>query len=132
MIFLIIAAVIAVIGAFFVIRQFSNQNKEQGVAAVLVTTGLSLIVGSFGSVWDKIIQIIAILKNSQTTKDSIYITKEMSEANILQLIVGVVLLVVGIYFWQYVKNKIYILNINAYQDKRIEGNNHDGTVKNFV
>jgi hypothetical protein len=128
---LIVAVVIAGIGAFFAVRQFSNQNKEQGVASVLVTTGLSLIVGSFSSIWDKIIQIIAILKNSQTVKDSIHITKEMSEANILQLVVGVVLLAVGIYFWQYVKNKIYILNINAYQDKRIEGHNRDLGLSTF-
>ncbi len=125
LIFLIVAIVIAVVGAIFAVRQFINQNKEQGVAAVLVTTGISLIVGSFGSVWDKIIQIISILKNSQTTKESIQITKEMSEANILQLIVGVVLLAVGIYFWHYVKNKIFILNINGYYDKRIEGQNKD-------
>ncbi|MBZ5753034.1 SAVED domain-containing protein [Metabacillus rhizolycopersici] len=125
MIYWIIAGVIILIGGYFTVRHFANQNKELGVAAVLVTAGLSLIVGSFGSVWDKIIQILAILKNSQTAQESINITKEMSEPNLLQLLIGIALLAFGIYFWHYIKNKIYILNINAYQDKRIEGHNRD-------
>ena len=113
------------IGAFFVIKQFSNQNKEQGISSLLITTALSLIVGSFGSFWDKFIQFLSILKNSETAKESIAIIKETSEPNIPQLITGAILLIAGIYFWKYIKNKIYILNINGYYDKRIEGNNRD-------
>ncbi|WIG25103.1 SAVED domain-containing protein [Bacillus toyonensis] len=125
--FFIIILVIAIIGigAFFAIKQFVSQNKEQGISSLLITTGLSLIVGSFGSFWDKPIQILSILKNSKTAKESIDITKEMSEPNVLQLIAGAILMIVGIYFWQYIKNKIFILNINGYYDKRIEGHNRD-------
>lgn len=81
------------IGAFFVIKQFSNQNKEQGISSLLITTGLSLIVGSFGSFWDKFIQVLSILKNSETAKESIAIIKETSEPNIPQLITGAILLI---------------------------------------
>ncbi|WP_412675251.1 SAVED domain-containing protein [Bacillus mobilis] len=124
---IVLVLIIAIlgIGAFFVFKQFSNQNKEQGISSLLITTGLSLIVSSFGSFWDKIIQVLSILKNSETAKESIAIIKETSEPNILQLITGVILLIAGIYFWKYIKNKIYILNINGYYDKRIEGNNRD-------
>lgn len=123
----IIILVIAIIGigVFFVIKQFSSQNKEQSLSSLLITTGLSLVVGAFGSPWDKPIQTLSILKNSETAKESIAITKEMSEPNILQLIIGAVLFLAGIYFWKYIKNRIFILNINGYFDKRIEGHNRD-------
>jgi hypothetical protein len=83
----------------------TKHHKEESLSYTLVTSGLALIDGSFGSLSDK---IFAFLRN---TPDGV---------NWIELIVGFILVGCGLYGRQYVKNKLYILNINGYYSKRIE------------
>jgi hypothetical protein len=114
-----------IIGVIFAVIKFRGNKKEEGFGDVFLTTGFGLVVSSFGTIQDKAIQTIAIVKNSQNVDDSIKVVKNLSEVNYPQLIMGAVLLAVGVWFKYYVKNKLYILNINGYYDKRIEKNSGD-------
>ncbi|ELK38969.1 2-methylthioadenine synthetase [Brevibacillus agri BAB-2500] len=78
--------------------------------------GIELIFGSFGTFDDK---LFAFLSNQQV------------DTNYLQLITGFILLIGGIYFHFYIKNKMYILNINGYFDKRIEHHQNDLNLSPF-
>lgn len=116
LIFWVISILILVIGIFSVLRRFNKNQKEEVISDVLIAGGLQLILASFGNFDDK---FFAFLSGTQST------------TNYIQLTVGFTLLVGGILFFFYVKNKIYILNINGYFDKRIEQHHHDLGLNDF-
>lgn len=97
-----------VIVAVFI--HIKNRQKEEALSDILIFGGIELILGSFGTFDDK---LFAFLSGTQ------------SNTNYIQLGVGFILLIGGIFFLFYVKNKLYILNINGYFDKRIEQHHHE-------
>lgn len=131
MVYVVITIVTLLVLVFVVVWNLLNNKKENGFASVLLTTGIGLIVGSFGTFIDKIIQIISIVKSSNSAQDTMKISAQMSAPNILELIVGCVLTGFGVFFLVYIKKKIYILNINGYYDRRIEGHNEDVNLGTF-
>lgn len=112
----IISVVILVIGGIFAFFQFINKRKEEAVSSLLLTVGVELICGAFGTFDDK---VFAYLSNQQV------------DTNIVQLVTGLILLAGGVYFSVYIRNKIYILNINGYFDKRIEQHQGDLNLSPF-
>lgn len=60
-----------------------------------------------------------------------FLAHEQAQTNYLQLVTGFILLFGGIYFHFYIKNKMYILNINGYFDKRIELHQNDLNLSSF-
>ncbi|WCK57138.1 SAVED domain-containing protein (plasmid) [Aneurinibacillus sp. Ricciae_BoGa-3] len=131
MVYWIIAGITVIIALVLFFKGFLNNKQEQGFARALIASGLGLVAGSFGSTLNEVIQAIAIIKNSKTAQDSINITNEMSQTNYPELVTGIILVLGGVYFLQYVKKKLYILNINGYEDKRIEGHNQDVRLGSF-
>lgn len=97
-------------GIIAVIRHLSRKQKEEAFSDILIAGGFELIITSFGTFDDK---LFAFLSGTQ------------SNTNYVQLGVGLILLFGGIFFFFYVKNKLYILNINGYFDKRVEQHHQD-------
>lgn len=130
-ILIISVILIMLIGMFFIINKFRLKRKEQGVSAILLTLGSSLVAGSFGDVWSNINQIITTFFLSESVDEVIKTNSAFSQTNWVQLITGLLLLVVGGYLVYFVKNKLFILNINADFDKRIEPINKDLGLSTF-
>lgn len=103
-------------GIIAVLHHINKKQKEEVISDILIAGGLQLILASFGTFDDK---IFAFLSGTQST------------TNYIQLTVGFALLVGGILFFFYVKNKLYILNVNGYFDKRIEQHHHDLGLNDF-
>lgn len=130
-ILIISVILIIIIGIFFIINKFRLKKKEQGVSAILLTIGSSLVVGSFGDVWSNINQTITTVFLSESVDEVIETNSAFSQTNWVQLITGLLLMGVGGYLAYFVKNKLFILNINAYFDKRIEPSNKDLGLSTF-
>lgn len=128
---LIISVILIIfIGILFIIDKFRLKKKEQGVSAILLTIGSSLVVGSFGDVWSNINQTITTVL-SESVDEVIKTNSAFSQTNWVQLITGLLLMCVGVYLAYFVKNKLFILNINAYFNKRIEPSNKDLGLSTF-
>ncbi len=121
---------ITVIGVIFFWRNIVNQNKEQGYANILFTTGISLIVNAFGTLFNNIMQSVTMLQ-SKSVDDSLKIQKAFSDVNYPSLIIGVILIATGFLFYRYINNKMFILNINGYFDRRIEGHHKSLSLSTF-
>ncbi|WP_052013252.1 SAVED domain-containing protein [Halalkalibacter akibai] len=127
---LYIILVILVIGAIIFFRNMVIQKKEQGYAAVLFTTGIVLITNAFGTFFDNVMQILTMLQ-SNSVEDSLRIQESFSDVNYTSLFIGVVLLLTGWLFSRYIQNKMFILNINGYYDRRIEGHHNELSLSTF-
>ncbi|OFO53723.1 hypothetical protein [Nosocomiicoccus sp. HMSC059G07] len=68
---------------------------------------------------------------SESIDDVIKANSSFSQTNWIQLITGFFLISVGLYLVYFVKNKLFILNINAYFDKRVESSNEDLGLSTF-
>ncbi len=88
----------------FILFIIFGTKKEKSISGTLITAGLGLITKSFDG-----------------TNNIWY----------WQTITGFILLIVGIYLFVYDKNKLYILNINGYYDRRIETNFKDLRLDSF-
>lgn len=128
---IILFLLIIVIGIGIIINKFKSKKKEQGVSAILFTTGLSLVSSSFGNFWSNINQTIAIVFFSESLNDVVEINSAFSQTHWIQLFTGMFLIGIGGYLMYFAKNKLFILNINAYFDKRIESNNQDIGLSTF-
>lgn len=128
---LILMIFIISVGIYFIINNFKLKKKEQGVSAILLTIGPTLIVSSFGNVWSNINQTIATLFSSESADEVIELNSAFSQTNWVQLITGLLLIGAGGYLTYFSKNKLFILNINAYSDKRIEPNSKDLGLSTF-
>ncbi|WP_433746374.1 SAVED domain-containing protein [Falsibacillus pallidus] len=109
-IFLTIFILVFFGGVVAVIRHLSRKQKEEAISDILIAGGFELIIASFGTFDDK---LFAFLSGTQ------------ANINYVQLGIGLLLLMGGIFFFFYVKNKLYILNINGYYDKRVEQHHQD-------
>lgn len=125
----IISAVI-IIGAILFFRNMANQKKEQGIANVLFTTGISLIVSAFGTFFSQVIQAYTMFQ-SQSVRDSLKIQQSFSEVNYPSLIIGLILTGTGVFFTRYINKKMFILNVNGYYDRRIEGHHKELSLSTF-
>ncbi|WP_311794934.1 hypothetical protein [Alicyclobacillus acidiphilus] len=104
MVYVVITIATLLVLAFVVSRNMSKNKKETGFASVLLTTGIGLIVGSFGTFIDKVIQIISIINSSNSAEDTMKISAQMSAPNVLELIVGCVLTGFGVFFFIHIKS----------------------------
>ncbi|OMD37538.1 SAVED domain-containing protein [Paenibacillus odorifer] len=117
---LILIIVIISIAIFFWIKSFKQGRKDEGFATVFITVGLELFVTAFGDFYNKLKEIIILVRDSQSVNDSLRISSEFSQVNYIQLVAGLLLIVFGLFFLRYSKNKLYILNVNGYFTNRIE------------
>jgi hypothetical protein len=115
-VFIFIAILVFIIGVIFAIRHFLQRQREEALSDILIMSGLELIITSFGTFDDK---LFAFLRNTD------------AQNNYVQLVVGIILLSAGIGFLFYIKNRLYILNINGYFDRRIEQHHHDLNLSTF-
>lgn len=87
------------------IKKKKNNQIETGFAYQVSATGLTLITSSFGSGMDKIFALFS---------------KETESNNMIQLIAGFALLLVGMWMGYYVKNKLCVINLLGTKQRRIE------------
>lgn len=127
----VIVILIMLIGMFYIFNNFKSKKKEQGISSILLTIGLSLVVGSFGDIWSNINQMITVVFLSESVHDVIKANSSFSQTNWIQLITGFLLMGIGFYLVYFDKNKLFILNINSYFDKRIESSNKDLGLSTF-
>jgi len=118
-----IVIIVLIVGMIFTVNFFFSNKKEQGVSTILITSGLSLTISSFGNTWTNINRLFATIILSESSNDAIKINSAFSETQWVQLTVGIILILSGIYLLYFIKNKLFILNLNAYYDNRIESNN---------
>ncbi|MGE7713243.1 SAVED domain-containing protein [Priestia megaterium] len=126
---LYVLLIMIIVGAFLFFKNMANQNKEQGYAIVLFTTGIGLITSAFGTIFDNVIKTFMMLQ-STSVKDSLKI-QESFDVNYPSLIIGGILVLTGIWFQRYINNKMFILNINGYYDRRIDGHHKELGLSTF-
>lgn len=128
----IIVLVIFIFICIIIIKKsFLNNKKEEGFANLILTAGLTLTTTSFGTNSDKLLRASFIWKNSTTSQDAMEIINKSTQINFVSLFVGLGLTFLAIALKCYVKNKLYILNINGYFDKRIENHHNDLSLSAF-
>lgn len=109
--------IILLIGGIFVVKHLANKQREEAVADTVITVGVELIVTSFGTFDDK---VFAFLSHNEV------------QNNIVQLVTGGVLFIIGLFLMFHVKNKMYILNINGmFHERRIENHHKDVGLNQF-
>lgn len=109
MVWSIIASVIVAAGIFTLFKT-RKQQLEVGFALNVITTGLALIVESFGTFTDKVFALLA---------------GETSSNNLVQLAAGFILVCIGFWMLSYIKNKLTILNLLGFKERRIEEHRQD-------
>ena len=111
---LAVTAVLIIVGSLlYTIINFLKKKKEEGFASIFITAGLQLTVTSFGSFYENLKEFMVLFK-SQNVEESLKVHQTFSQVNWSQLVIGIVLILLGFYFFQYLKHRIYILNINGY------------------
>lgn len=104
-----IVTLIFIVCISIAVSHFMKRQREEGIAYVIIMGGLELIATSFGTFDDK---VFAFLSKSEV------------QNNIVQLIAGFVLLLIGLYLIFHSRNRMYILNLNGmFHDRRID-NHH--------
>ncbi|MBM7651750.1 SAVED domain-containing protein [Neobacillus cucumis] len=112
----IIAAFFLIGGLFLIIKHFAQKQKEESLSYTFITIGLELITTSFGTFDDK---VFAFLTNTQVN------------TNYVQMVVGGILSILGVFLLLYIKSRIYVININGYSDYRIEKHYKDLNLSAF-
>lgn len=112
---MIINIVLFILLAFLVLK-IKNANKEQTPAGLLIGTGLALITSSFPDFTDKLFNFaetaLSYINSVNTTQ-----TNEM-DVNIISLICGILLVLLGIYYNLNIKDRFFVLNILS-KDRRL-------------
>ncbi|MEC5231982.1 SAVED domain-containing protein [Bacillus licheniformis] len=103
--FSIAAVLIVIFGFILLIIKKNNRQLENGFAINFMSSGLALIVDSFGTFSDK---LLALINKSQPSN------------NYVQLVTGAVLIAIGFWMKRYIKKKISILNMLGVKERRIE------------
>jgi len=106
----IVAILIAAFGFIILIFKKNNRQLENGFAINFISTGLALIVDSFGKFSDKLFA---------------FITESKLSNNYVQLFTGAILIAIGFWMKRYIKNKISILNLLGVKERRIEEHKDD-------
>ncbi|MCA1042419.1 SAVED domain-containing protein [Bacillus infantis] len=107
---MIVSGIIVLIGLVFLFSKNKNKQIESGFSISFITTGMALITGSFGTFLDMVFGLL---------------TGESVTNNILQLITGFILIFIGLWMRQYIKNKLSILNLLGVKERRIEEHRSD-------
>lgn len=115
--FSIIAVLIVIFGIISLIFKRNKRQLENGFALNLMSTGLALIVDSFGKLSDK---VFALIDANQPTSN-----------NYVQLVSGFILLILGFWMKKYIKNRIGILNLLGVKERRIEEHKSDVGLNQF-
>ncbi|MBO2945653.1 SAVED domain-containing protein [Paenibacillus sp. F411] len=109
--------IILLVGVIFFVKHLANKQREEAVADTVMTIGGELIVTSFGTFDDK---VFAFLNHTEV------------QNNIVQLVTGGLLFIIGLFLMFHVKNKMYILNINGmFHERRIENHHKDVGLNQF-
>ncbi|WP_256942575.1 SAVED domain-containing protein [Bacillus sp. OV166] len=113
---MIASGIIVLIGVFVLFNKTKNKQIESGFSINFITTGLALIVESFGTFSDKVFG---------------FLSGNESNNNTLQLVTGFILIVIGIWMNRYIKNKLSILNLLGVKERRIEEHRQDVGLNQF-
>lgn len=100
--------VVSIIVGFTVAKIF-NTEKEQNISSILISTGVALIISSFATTSDKIIDIVNHLIGSSDL---------VSSNNYVSMICGFILISIGIYCKKNIKDRFFVLNFLS-KDKRV-------------
>ncbi|HBG8471718.1 TPA: SAVED domain-containing protein [Clostridioides difficile] len=106
--------IVIIIGIIFTVLKFKKSKKEEGVASLLFTTGITLITSSTPATIDKCLDLLCNMTKLNNTVSS------TDGFNYPYFVVGVILVGISIFQYIHIKKKIYILNINGYMHKKIE------------
>lgn len=93
----------------FIVSKILNTEKEQSVSSILISTGVGLIISSFATTSDKIIDIVNHLIGSSNL---------VSNNNYVSMICGFILIAIGIYYKKNIKDRFFVLNFLS-KDKRV-------------
>lgn len=106
-----ITVVLFILLAFVALR-IKSANKEQTTGGVLIGTGLGLITSSFPSLTDKTFNFgVTVLTDTNTVNSS--------EVNLISLICGFILILLGIYYSKNIRDRFFVLNILSKDRKLI-------------
>ncbi len=95
----------------FVVLRIKNANKEQTTGGMLIGTGLGLISSSFSNLTDKIFNLGVTVFTGTNTVNA-------SEVNLISLICGFILTLLGIYYSKNIRDRFFLLNILS-KDRRL-------------
>ena len=114
-IIIIIKIILFILLAFLVLK-LKNANKDQTIGGMLIGTGLGLITSSFPDFTDKLFNFaetaLSYINSVNTTQ-----TNEM-DVNIISLICGILLVLLGIHYSKNIKDRFFVLNILS-KDRRL-------------
>lgn len=113
-IIIVILLIVILLGGIYAFNKFKKNKKEESFSALLFTSGLTLVVSSSSSFFDKILVGMGVL-----LKYSKPIELE-GDFNIYYFCLGTTLIIISIIMNIYIKKKLYVLNINGYSNKKIE------------
>lgn len=92
-----------------VISKVINLDKEQSTSNLFISTGVGLIVSSFATKSDKVIDIINDLVGSNSSG---------ANDNYVSIICGFLLILIGIYYKKNINDRFHVLNFFS-KDKKI-------------
>ncbi|QSO48414.1 SAVED domain-containing protein [Alicyclobacillus mengziensis] len=120
-----------VITGYFVVNGFRKKKKEQGFAKSMISMGFGLIPTSFGGDWgDKLFALASGFILKTPSSEVLQQIDQTSQLNLAQLVVGIVLLGLGIFFDIHVRRKYYILNIDMI-GRRIDNYENSAGLSHF-
>ena len=120
-----------VITGYFVVNGFRKKKKEQGFAKSMISMGFGLIPTSFGGNWgDKLFSLASGFILKTPSSEVLQQIDQTSQLNLAQLVVGIVLLGLGIFFNIHVRRKYYILNIDMI-GRRIDNYENSAGLSHF-
>lgn len=93
----------------FTVSKILNTDKEQNISNLFISTGVGLIISSFATTSDKIIDILNHLIGSSNL---------VSSNNYVSMICGFILIAIGIYYKKNIKDRFFVLNFFS-KDKRV-------------
>lgn len=93
----------------FIVSKVLNSDKEQNISNLFISTGVGLIISSFATTSDKIIDIFNHIIGSSNL---------VSSNNYVSMICGFLLIVIGIYYKKNIRDRFFVLNFLS-KDRRV-------------
>lgn len=113
-IIIIILSLIIIVGIIVTVYKFIKNKKEDSFSSLLFTSGLGLVTAASSNNIDKALVALGVAKNYENA------SKLGGDFNIYYFCLGTFLIVISIVMFWGARNKLCILNINAYSHKKIE------------
>lgn len=114
--YIMIISIILFILLDFLVLKIKNANRDQTIGGMLIGAGLGLITSSFPDFTDKLFNFtetaLSYINSVNMTQ-----TNEMG-VNIISLIYGILLVLLGIYYTKNIKDRFFVLNMLS-KDKRL-------------